>query len=165
MKPDLISPILVFTAPPMFTPGNVAIPGARPRIGSTAYGLAVSRLVPLLAPELSTDARARLRTCLPPVGFVPPSLTTKGEEVEIRAGLLSVPIPGRAMQGPPVDRCERIGGFLFQRAALDFVRAHHPGVAWAPAGAEGFSCITEIDLLHGFVSGQCVAVVCRMAPT
>ena len=109
--------------------------------------LVLPSLYPVRGSEVKHAQAAMLSSCLPPEDYRPSVEAIQGKR-------------------DPVTLTETIQGFAFHVAALDFVRLAHPMVRWAPGGAdvEGFHTITEIDLLHGFVNGRCVACVCRMAP-
>jgi len=144
----MIAPILVMLSSPVCPAGWYPVPGAQPAPGMTeALALVLPSLYPPRGAQMSEDARAALAACLPPEGFEPEKMEVSGPR-------------------DPVTLTERIGGFLFHVAALDFVRmAHGVTVRWAPGGADGFGTITEVDLLHGWFAGRCVAVLGRMAPT
>ncbi len=143
------APILVMLASPTCPAGWHPVPGAAPAPGAhDAMALVLPSLYPLAFGMLLTaDDAACLAACLPPEGFEPAKMEAAGPR-------------------DPLTLTERIGGFLFHVAALDFVRLAHPAVRWAPGGADGFGTITEVDLLHGWTAAWgCVAVVGRLAPT
>lgn len=143
------NPILFMLASPSCPPGWYPVPGAAPPRSGDAVALVLPSLYPVSGAEVTAEQAAMLAACLPPEGYVPERMDLGG--IWINDG----------------SRTIDFFGFQFSAVAIDFVRAHHPGVRWAPGGAdvEGFHTITEIDMLHGFVDGRCVACVCRMAPT
>lgn len=141
------APILFMLASPTCPAGWHPVPGAQPPRSGDAVALVLPSLYPIQSAEITSEQAAMLAACLPPVGYAP----ERTEATGIR---------------DPLTLTERIGGFLFHVAALDFVRLAHPAVRWSFGGADGFHDITEIDMLHGWTAAWgCVAVVCRLAPT
>ena len=150
------APILFMLAAPTCPAGWHPVPGAQPSRAGDAVALVLPSLYPLESAEITGEQAAMLAACLPPEGYAPERTEATGGEVIERT-------LGR--WGQRVLDAEHFRGFAFPAPALAFVRAAHPGVEWAPGGADGYHDIGEIDLLHGWVEGRCVAVVCRLAPT
>lgn len=144
------APLLFMLAAPTCPAGWHPVPGAQPPRAGDAVALVLPSLYPLESAEITSEQAAMLAACLPPVGYVPARAERWGD-IE--------------SQGRVGHSAERFFGFWFSVAAIDFVRQYHHGVRWSFGGADGFADITEIDLLHGWVEGRCVAVVCRLAPT
>lgn len=140
------NPILFMLASPSCPPGWHPVPGAAPPRNGDAVALVLPSLYPIRGSSVIMEQAEALASCLPPEDYRPERTEIAG--LWINDGSHSL----------------EFFGFRFALAAIDFVRAHHPGVRWAPGGADGFHTVTEVDLLHGFVDGRCVACVCRMAP-
>ena len=147
------APVLFMLASPTCPAGWHPVPGAQPSRAGDAVALVLPSLYPIESAEITSEQAAMLAACLPPEGYAPARTDAGGERMT----------PGTLAPGAPDG--ERFGGLWFARAALSFVRLAHPSVRWSYGGADGFHDITEIDLLHGWVEGRCVAVVCRLAPT
>lgn len=146
------APLLFMLAAPTCPAGWHPVPGAQPPRSGDAVALVLPSLYPLESAEITSEQAAMLAACLPPEGYAPERAEYTGDAI--------------TAEGHVNHPAERIGGFWFSRPALNFVRtAHGFDVRWSFGGADGFADITEIDLLHGWVEGRCVAVVCRLAPT